>query len=177
MVGFHGWEVCIGPLNFRWRGWGHFSIRRNKMIKREDVIIDPTDPRVANLIGKKVVFGCNFKQIMEMKTIDILLPLEDNCSHYHFIDFIGEKVGHFSMIAPIPEPVYKPYDEWGDWMLDVELKDKATNETWVIVGRFLFAKKICLRHSIGNFVAAFELKYASEKFTYLSGKPFGIKEN
>jgi hypothetical protein len=35
MVGFHGWEVCIGPLNFRWRGWGHFSIRSRGEIDKE----------------------------------------------------------------------------------------------------------------------------------------------
>ena len=84
---------------------GTFFNKEQKMIKREDVIIDPTDPRVEGLIGKPVMFGDIFSQLREELVIGELRLSPDKNDPYPFRQGLGS---HYAMIAPIPEPEPEP---------------------------------------------------------------------
>jgi len=145
-------------------------------IKREDVIVDPTDPRTEELKGKKVVFGDNFTEIQEQYFVHILKDIYKKSALPFIFQDICSSIG-FSMIAPLPEPTYKPYEEREPVMVGWELKRKVANDTWIIVGKSVNSKMVYLRHLSTSLVVCFELKYVSENFTHLDGTPFGIRED
>jgi len=72
------------------------------MIKREDVIIDTTDPRVEALIGKEVYFGNSLGEmrISEAENKTMVFVGVSKHSNLFRSDF-----GYlYPMIAPMPEP-------------------------------------------------------------------------
>ena len=71
-------------------------------IKREDVIIDPTDPRVEGLIGKKVICGDSLIELYSCERKGILNGIKTP-NVYPFV--INN--GYFIFIAPIPDTTYE----------------------------------------------------------------------
>ena len=134
------------------------------MIKREDVIFDPTDPRVENLIGEYVIFGDTFKMMQNKDCIEVLRQVVE----YVSFPFMNDK-GIYTLIAPIPEPLYRPFKSADEF--------EPYRDKWVIIkgghAKIITYDNYGCACSTGAMVS---YKTAFEQSTFEDGTPFGIKE-
>ena len=136
------------------------------MIKREDVIIDPTDPRVDGLIGRKVILEDSFKMVQDETCVGILQQVVKD-SQFPF----RTDGGRYAMIAPIPEPTYRPFksaDEFAPfrnkWVIEKSSRRRMKIFQYEESGAVIF-------NSLSGWKILFEY------MTFEDGTPFGVKEN
>ncbi len=136
------------------------------MIKREDVIFNPTDPRVEGLIGKKVFFGDKFSRIQKQEYTGVLTNVVEK-SDFPFRN--NELV--YAFIAPVPEPKYRPFKSAEEF---APFRDK-----WVIEKSSRRRMKIFQYEENGavifNSLSGWKILF--EYMTFEDGTPFGVKEN
>lgn len=134
------------------------------MLKRENVIFDPTDPRAVALEGKDVLASDYYSMVNAKKATynqyytNAMAPFICNGNSYTFI-------------APIPEPKYSPFinaqefephrDKW------LVVKENGARE------RITFYDDDGVRGCKEKFV---EYKEMFELAEFEDGTPFGVKE-
>ena len=137
------------------------------MIKREDVIFDPTDPRAVALEGKRVLASDYYdmrdaKKCVYEKYEKTELPF--------FCD--GE---YFTFIAQIPEATYRPFKNFSDWMVGEKLK--CCGKVITIVGNPLYrAEGYTTVRTQQNHCFNITLEELFKNCPCLDGTPFGTKE-
>ena len=145
------------------------------MIKREDVIFDPEDPRVEGLIGKPVMFSDIFSALREAPVIGELRLSPDKKDPYPFRQGLGS---HYAMIYPIPEPAYRPFrsakefepfrEKWAKYKTPYTcVGEEYLKAGWYSNERVMFL-------GVGS---AMSYEDAFRNLEHEDGTPFGIKEN
>ncbi len=135
------------------------------MINRLDVIVDPTDPRVKGLIGKKVFFGDIFSHIQKQEYTGVLTNIvEESSFPFRNNEFV------YAMIAPVPEPTYRPFKNSKEFF--------PFREWWIIEKSSQIRMKIFQYEEHGAVVYNLLNSWRSlfEYMTFEDGTPFGIKE-
>ena len=136
------------------------------MIKREDIIVDPKDPRVEGLIGKKVYMGNSFIALNnEVNTPCTLESIKYNSNPFRS----GAGYGYI-MIAPVPKPTYRPFKSAEEF--------EPFRDNWIIERSSQIRMKIfqyekqgaVVYNSLSSWRALFEY------MAFEDGTPFGIKE-
>lgn len=136
------------------------------MIKREDVIVDPTDPRVEGLIGKKVYMGNSYAQLSD-RAYSTLKSIVKNSNCF----MSGAGYG-YTMIAPIPEPTCRPFKSAEEF---APFRDK-----WVVDRGTGIISHITGYNGSGIFVNGRTYYHWSAGLSILrfdDYTPFGVKEN
>ena len=135
------------------------------MIKREDVIVDPKDPRVEGLIGKKVFFGDIFLRIQKQEYTGVLTNVLEKSD----FPFKNDEFA-YAMIAPIPEPTYRPFKSAEEFAL---FRDKWTIEksSQIRMKIFQYGESGAV---IFNSLSSWKILF--DYITFEDGTPFGIKE-
>ena len=136
------------------------------MIKREDVIFNPTDPRVEGLIGKKVFFGDKFSRIQKQEYTGVLTNVVEK-SDFPFRN--NELV--YAFIAPVPEPKYRPFKSAEEF---APYRDK-----WVVERGTGIISHITGYNGSGIFVNGRTYHWGAglSILRFDDYAPFGVKEN
>ena len=136
------------------------------MINRLDVIVDPKDPRVEGLIGKKVYMGNSFIALGGEANVPYTLESIKYCSN----PFRSGAGYGYTMIAPVLEPTYRPFKSADEFAL---FRDK-----WIIEKSSQIRMKIFQYEKNGAviFNSLSGWKTLFEYMTFEDGTPFGIKE-
>lgn len=135
------------------------------MINRLDVIVDPKDPRVEGLIGKKVFFSDIFSRIQKQEYTGVLTNVLEKSD----FPFKNDEFA-YAMIAPIPEPRYRPFKSADEF---APFRDK-----WIIEKSSKIRMKIFQYEENGavvlNSLSGWKILF--DYITFEDGTPFGIKE-
>ena len=137
------------------------------MIKREDVIFNPTDPRVEGLIGKKVYMGNSFLALVsDDNKPHTLVEIANNSNCFRS----GAGYG-YTMIASVAEPKYRPFKSADEF--------EPFRDRWVVERGTGIITHITGYNSLGVDINGRNYKWGAG-FSILRFEdctPFGVKED